>query len=105
MADRSLNEAVLVAPEHLGLETRQEFRRAAAALIDAAPAGGGGLVIDLSRTRTVDSAGLGALVLVHRYATARHQAVRLRAVSAELRSLLTLTKLAALFQVEGAAGG
>ncbi len=104
MPDRHVEKNVLVAPEHLGLETRRGFRRAADALIDAAPEGSVSLVIDLGATRSVDSAGLGALVLVQRHAVQRRQAVRLRGVSPELRALLTLTKLEGLFQIESARG-
>lgn len=101
MTDRPADETVLIAPRELGLDTRHAFRRAAAQLIDGAPAGAGRLVIDLGGTRTVDSAGLGVLVLIQRYAARRRQQVVLRRVRPELRSLLTLTKLERLFGFEG----
>ena len=83
----------LVAPGHLGLESRSEFRQQATALLDTLPERTGRLVIDLSHTRQVDSAGLGALMLVQ-------QVVVLRNVNEELRFLLVLTKLDDLFQLE-----
>ena len=57
------------------------------------------LIIDLADTRTVDSAGLGALMLIQRHAAERRQIVALRSVSDELRFLLMLTKLDELFEL------
>jgi anti-anti-sigma factor len=64
------------------------------------PEGVGRLVIDLARTRHVDSAGLGALMLIQRRAAERRQIVVLRSASEEIRFLLMLTKLDDLFQLE-----
>ena len=64
------------------------------------PEGEGRLVIDLSATQHVDSAGLGALMLVQRRAAERRQRVVLRSASEELRFLLMLTKLDDLFELE-----
>jgi anti-anti-sigma regulatory factor len=50
-------------PEHLGLETRAAFRQEAMARLNSLPEDGGRLVIDLQATRSVDSAGLGVLML------------------------------------------
>jgi len=93
-------ERGLAAPEILGLETRVEIRRAAAQLLEGMPEGSGRLVIDLTHTREVDSAGLGALMLIQRMAAERRQVVVLRNPSDEIRFLLTLTKLYDLFVVE-----
>ncbi len=93
---------MLTAPEHLGLDSRNEFRRSAVQLLDQLPEGQGRLVIDLSATRRVDSAGLGALMLVQRRAAERRQLVVLRNASDELRYLLVLTKLDDLFELESA---
>jgi anti-anti-sigma factor len=93
-------EKVVAAPEVLGLESRVAFRRAASELIAQLPEGAGRLVVDLSGTRTVDSAGLGALMLVQRKAAERRLGVRLRGVNEELRFLLVLTKLDDLFELE-----
>ncbi len=90
----------LAAPETLGLETRSEFRGAAIDLLDGLPEGTGALIIDLTATRTVDSAGLGALMLVQRRAAERRQTVVLRNANEELRFLLTLTKMDDLFRLE-----
>jgi anti-anti-sigma regulatory factor len=90
----------LAAPEHLGLESRTTFRQHAVALLDQLPERSGRLVIDLRGTRTVDSAGLGALMLIQRKASERRQVVVLRRPNDELRFLLVLTKLDDLFEVE-----
>lgn len=90
----------LTAPEALGLETRAEFRKSAVTLLDSMPEGDGQLVIDLQPTKHVDSAGLGALMLVQRRAAERRQQVVLRGANDELRFLLVLTKLDDLFHFE-----
>ncbi len=93
-------ERGLAAPDTLGLESRVEIRRAATQLLEDMPEGSGRLVIDLGRTRHVDSAGLGALMLIQRRASERRQAVVLRNPSEEIRFLLVLTKLYDLFHIE-----
>ena len=93
-------EKVLAAPEELSLESRTGFRRAAGDLLDQLPKGLGRLVIDLSATRVVDSAGLGALMLIQRKAAERRASVCLRGASEEMRFLLVLTKLDDLFELE-----
>ena len=94
-------EKVLAAPDQLSLDARAAFRRAANDLLGELPEGSGRLVIDLSGTRQVDSAGLGALMLVQRRAAERRQRVCLRGAAEELRYLLVLTKLDDLFEIEG----
>ena len=96
-------ERGMAAPETLGLDTRVEIRKAAIRLLEEMPEGVGRLVIDLGRTRHVDSAGLGALKLIQRRAAERRQQVVLRNLSDEIRFLLVLTKLDDLFQLESAA--
>ena len=93
-------ERGLTAPERLGLNTRVEIRKAATKLLEEMPEGTGRLIIDLGHTRYIDSAGLGALMLIQRRAAERRQAVVLRDPSEEIRFLLVLTKLYDLFQVE-----
>jgi anti-sigma B factor antagonist len=95
-------ERSMAAPEILGLDSRVEIRKTAIKLLEEMPEGVGRLVIDLSRTRQVDSAGLGALMLVQRRAAERRQAVVLRNLSEEIRFLLVLTKLDDLFELESA---
>lgn len=93
----------LFAPETLGLETRAEFLQSAIAALDDLPEGSGRLVVNLTRTAEIDSAGLGALMLVQRRAAERRLTVVLRYPNDELRFLLALTKLDDLFVFE--AGG
>ena len=93
-------ERGLAAPDTLGLESRVEIRRAAIQLLEDMPEGTGRLIIDLGRTRHVDSAGLGALMLIQRTAAERRQMVVLRNPNEEIRFLLVLTKLYDLFHVE-----
>jgi anti-anti-sigma factor len=95
-------ERGLTAPESLGLDTRVEIRKAATQLLDEMPEGTGRLVVDLTHTRVVDSAGLGALMLIQRRAAERRQVVVLRNPNEEIRFLLVLTKLSDLFQIESA---
>ena len=95
-------ERGLTAPESLGLDTRVEIRKAATQLLEEMPEGTGRLVVDLTHTRLVDSAGLGALMLIQRRAAERRQVVVLRNPNEEIRFLLALTKLADLFQIESA---
>jgi anti-anti-sigma regulatory factor len=90
----------LGAPETLGLESRVEILKAAVQILEEMPEGSGRLVIDLTHTRQVDSAGLGALMLIQRRAAERRQIIGLRNPSEEIRFLLVLTKLAELFQID-----
>ena len=90
----------IFAPERLGLDTRVEFRKAAVQALDTLPDGTGQLIIDLARTRQVDSAGLGVLMLIQRHAAERRQTVVLRNPNDELRFLLVITKLVDLFRLE-----
>lgn len=95
-----LTEKTLAAPERLDLESRTGFRRQAGEVLDLLAEGSGRLIIDLSGTRSVDSAGLGALMLIQRKAAERRQVVCLRGANEELRFLLVLTKLDDLFELE-----
>ena len=91
----------LRAPAVLGLDTRTEVLQAAAELVVSMTPGAGRLVIDLTGTRTVDSAGLGVLMLIQRQAAEHRASVVLRHPNDELRFLLTLTRLEDLFELEG----
>jgi anti-anti-sigma factor len=90
----------LSAPVTLGLESRVEVRKAAIRLLEEMPEGNGRLIIDLGRTRQVDSAGLGVLMLIQRAASERRLTVVLRNPNEEIRFLLVLTKLYDLFHIE-----
>ncbi len=64
----------------------------------AAPAGR--LVVDMSGTHKVDSAGLGALIMLQQRASELRHTVCLRGASEELRFLLVLTRLDDRFEFE-----
>lgn len=100
MSTVEANARVVLAPEVLGLEARGDFRDAAVELLGRLPEKDGVLVIDFSDTRRIDSAGLGALMLVQRKASERQQKVVLRRLRDEFRFLLVLTKLDDLFEIE-----
>lgn len=93
-------EQLIRAPEHLGLETRNEFRKTAASLVDRIPTGTGRLVVDCASLSSIDSSGLNSLILVRRRAVGRRVDVVLRELNEELLSLLVLTKLDDLFVFE-----
>ncbi len=100
MQSTSIIAREMAAPDTLGLETRTVIRKAAIELLEAMPEGAGRLIVDLSHTRHVDSAGLGALMLIQRRAAERRQVVVLRYPSDELRFLLAITKMKDLFEIE-----
>lgn len=100
MTTIDVNERQMRAPEVLGLEARGTFRDAAVQLLDELPESAGRLIVDFAGTRRIDSAGLGALMLVQRKAGERQQRVVLRNLRDEFRFLLVLTKLDDLFEIE-----
>ncbi len=94
------NTRVIAAPEVLGLESRGGFRDESVEILGQLPETGGALIIDFAGTRRIDSAGLGALMLVQRKAAERSLKVVLRNLRDEFRFLLVLTKLDDLFEIE-----
>jgi len=99
-----VNELLVRAPHVLDRDTRLAFRREALRAVEKGPAGlgegGGRVIVDLGRTTHVDSAGLGALVLVRERAAEQRWTVCLRGASEELRFLLVLTRLEDRFEFE-----
>ncbi len=97
-----MNESVLAAPAHLDAQTRAAFREEALVALSRLEAQSGArLVVDLSETRRIDSAGLGTLVMVQLRASERKIGVVLRGVSEEIRFLLLMTRLEDRFTIEG----
>ena len=90
------------APQALNRHTRLEFRRSAIAAVESGASRplGGRLIVDLSGTSSVDSAGLGALVMLQQRASERGLTVCLRGASEELRFMLVLTRLDDRFEFE-----
>jgi len=99
MPTTDTNTRVVMAPEILGLDTRSSFRDEAVGQLDEM-AEEATLVVDFAGTRRIDSAGLGALMLVQRKAAERQQRIVLRNLRDEFRFLLVLTKLDDLFEIE-----
>lgn len=100
-----MNDRVLRAPAFLGVETRGLFKQQALELIAAlGTEAEGRLVVDLSATKHVDSAGLGALVIIQRRAAEARRSVCLRGASEEVRFLLMMTRLDDRFVIEPPAG-
>src|SRR5512142_134283 len=97
-----MEQHVVQAPDTLGRETHAHFRREVLEVLEATQPSDRWtqLVIDLSATREVDSAGLGAMVLIQRRAAEMRRAVYLRGVSEELRVLLVMTRLDDRFVIE-----
>jgi anti-anti-sigma factor len=98
-----VTELLVRAPTVLDRDTRLAFRREALAVVETRSTGrdvGGRVVVDLAGTRHVDSAGLGALVLVRERAAEQRWTVCLRGASEELRFLLVLTRLEDRFEFE-----
>jgi anti-anti-sigma regulatory factor len=102
MSATETNSRTIAAPEVLGLDTRGGFRDEAVGLLERI-GDEGVLVVDFHATRRIDSAGLGALMLVQRKASERTQRVVLRNLRDEFRFLLVLTKLDDLFDIEAKA--
>jgi anti-anti-sigma factor len=97
-----MEEFLVRAPAQLTAQMRGPFREealAATARLAAAPPGSR-LVIDLSDTVRVDSAGLGTLVMLQLRAAEHRHAVVLRGTSEEVRFLLLMTKLEDRFEIE-----
>ena len=94
-------ESVVQAPVSLDATSRIAFRDAAlVALERLGEAPTGRLVIDLSSTQRVDSAGLGTLVVLQLRSSERRHGVVLRGASEELRFLLLMTRLDDRFEIE-----
>jgi len=97
-----MSESLVHAPAQLTAQSRGPFRdEALAAIAGMADAPRGArLIIDMSETSQVDSAGLGTLVMLQLRAAERRHAVVLRGASEEVRFLLLMTKLDDRFEIE-----
>ncbi len=93
---------MLRAPPVLDRETSGAFRREASALLEArlGASPGGRLIVDLSASTTLDSAGVGVLIALQRRAAELRCTICLRGASEELRFLLVLTRLEERFEYE-----
>jgi anti-sigma B factor antagonist len=59
----------------------------------------GKVVLDLSGVRSIDSAGIGELVLLHTWAQARNADLKCASPSPLVRDLLDLTRLDSFFEI------
>lgn len=92
---------VLQAPERLVSDNRLEFRRDALERLSKATADRAGrITIDLRETREVDASGLGVLVLLQKRARENFLTTYLSHTPPNVRQLLRLTQLEALFEFE-----
>ena len=87
---------VVTAPEEIDITNAPELR---SALLKAAAHGHGTLVVDMTRTRFCDCAGLHALHGAHKRAQAEGRQVRLAVTGAQVRRILALTALDRLIAV------
>jgi anti-sigma B factor antagonist len=87
---------VVTAPQEIDITNAGQLR---AALLHAAAGPGPALVVDMTRTRFCDSAGLHALIGAHKRAQAEGRQVRLAVTGAQVRRILTLTALDRLIPV------
>jgi anti-sigma B factor antagonist len=81
---------VVVTPEEIDITNADGLREA---LLDAAGRGPGGFVVDMSRTRFCDTAGLHALVGAHNRASAEGDEVRLVITGAAVLRIFAVTGL------------
>jgi anti-sigma B factor antagonist len=81
----------------LDIVTSEEMKRQLAALVES---GSSTVTVDLRNVGFVDSSGLGALVAIHHFATAKGARLVVRRVPPHVRDLLTLTRLDSLLTVE-----
>jgi len=102
-----VNELLVRAPTVLDRDTLAAFRREALRLVEqsgqpqeGAKSSGNRLVVDLAATKKVDTAGLGALILVRERASELRRTVCLRGASDEIRFLLVLTRMEDRFEFE-----
>lgn len=90
----------LAAPVRLTSDLRLEFRRAVLESLEAVTAAGEAVVVvDLSRTVEIDASGLGVLVLLQKRARERGIRTSLRDTPRAVVDMLTMTRLATLFDL------
>ena len=88
--------AVVEGPAQFIVDNRSEVRQRVRAQLEQ---GHATVVVDLSRTEYVDSAGLGTLVLLNREARAAGGCLILAGLSEHVRDLLRLVRLDEVFTI------
>ena len=87
---------VVITPDEIDITNAAALR---AALLHAAARPGPALVVDMTRTRFCDCAGLHSLIAAHKRAQAEGRQVRLVITGAQVRRILTLTALDRLIPI------
>lgn len=87
---------VVITPPEIDITNAGQLR---AALLYAAARPGPAVVVDMTRTRFCDSAGLHALIGAHKRARAEGRQVKLAVTGAQVRRILALTALDRLIPV------
>jgi anti-sigma B factor antagonist len=87
---------VVITPPEIDITNAGQLR---AALLHAAARSGPAVVVDMTRTRFCDSAGLHALIGAHKRARAEGRQVKLAVTGAQVRRILALTALDRLIPV------
>jgi anti-sigma B factor antagonist len=95
MADAA-GMAVVAGPAQFIIENRAEVRQRVRAELEQ---GRATVVVDLSKTEYVDSAGLGTLVLLNKEARAAGGCLVLAGLSDHVRDLLRLVRLDEVFTI------
>jgi anti-sigma B factor antagonist len=87
---------VVIAPEEIDITNASQLR---AALLRAATCPGPFLVVDMTRTRFCDSAGLHTLIAAHKRSQAEGRQIKLVVTGAQLHRIIALTALDRLIPV------
>jgi anti-anti-sigma regulatory factor len=100
MSTTSEQYRTIGAPRLLGVDSEADFRQHATEVIESLADGSGVLVVDLSETQSIDTAGLAMLATIHRKASENRCVVRLKSPNEEIRFSLVLARLEQLFELE-----
>jgi anti-anti-sigma regulatory factor len=100
MSTTSEQYRTIAAPRLLGVDTDRGFRERATEEIKSISDGNAVLVVDLSDTQSIDTAGLATLASIHRVASENRCVVRLKNPNEEIRFSLVLARLEQLFELE-----
>ncbi len=87
---------IVIAPQEIDITNADQLRTA---LLHAAGRPGAALIVDMTRTRFCDCAGLHALIGAHKRAQAEGRQVRLTVTGAQVRRILALTAMDRLIPV------
>jgi anti-sigma B factor antagonist len=96
ISERKLNDVTVLDLEgNLALENNSQFRKQAAAIIDA---GARKLIVNMARVKYMDSSGLGELISCYITLQRMSGRIKLLHLSDRLQHLLVITKLTTVFE-------